>query len=216
MLNAGYALSDVTAALCKRWDIGIELLPMSNDRIETHVTVDHDGERKAMHFQQWWLEHKAEIPAQSFAFVGADTAIAAPGVIAALSEADAIVFAPSNPVVSIAPVLAVPGIKEAVMQRPVVGVSPIIAGAAVRGYADACLRAIGVETDASAVARHFGARAQGGLLNGWLVDDSDHHVCAALTDEGIVTKAVPLWMRDVPTASAMAEAALTLAQDLNA
>jgi LPPG:FO 2-phospho-L-lactate transferase len=78
------------------------------------------------------------------------------------------------------------------------------------------LRAIGVETDASAVARHFGARAQGGLLNGWLVDDSDHHVCAALTDEGIVTKAVPLWMRDVPTASAMAEAALTLAQDLNA
>lgn len=216
MLNAGYALSDVTAALCKRWDIGIDLLPMSNDRIETHVTVDHDGERKAMHFQQWWLEHKAEIPAQSFAYVGADTATAAPGVIAALSEADAIVLAPSNPVVSIAPVLAVPGIKEAVMQRPVVGVSPIIAGAAVRGYADACLRAIDVETDAAAVARHFGARAHGGLLNGWLVDDSDHEVCAALTDEGIVTKAVPLWMRDVPTASAMAEASLLLAQDLGA
>ena len=78
------------------------------------------------------------------------------------------------------------------------------------------MRAIGVETDAAAVARHFGARAQGGLLNGWLVDGSDLQSCAALTDEGIVTKAVPLWMRDVPTASAMAEAALMLAQDLGA
>jgi LPPG:FO 2-phospho-L-lactate transferase len=94
---------------------------------------------------------------------------------------------------------------------PIVGISPIIAGAAVRGMADACLAAIGVATDAGAVARHYGARAQGGLLDAWLVDEADESLVSELVANGIAADAVPLWMRDLDTASALAAAAIAAA-----
>ena len=130
--------------------------------------------------------------------------------------ADAVLIAPSNPVVSIGTILAIPGISEAIAEThaPVVGVSPIIGGAVVRGMADACLHAIGVETDAAAVARHYGTRAGGGLLDGWLVDEADASATAALNAEGFRSEAVPLWMRDADTSAALATAALDLAASL--
>ncbi len=157
MLDAGYPLSAVTEALCARWQPGLRLLPMSDDRVETHVLVDReDGRgRHAIHFQEWWVRHRAALPAYGFVQVGVDEAKPAPGVLEAIAAADVILFPPSNPVVSVGTILAVPGIRDAVRSAPgqVVGLSPIVGGAPVRGMADACLTAIGVPTSAEAVGR---------------------------------------------------------------
>src|SRR5690349_14155366 len=137
MLDAGYPLSAVTEALCHRWQPGVRLLPATDDRMETHVVVSTDGQQRAVHFQEWGVRHRAAIAAERFVFVGADTAKPAAGVLDALVRADVVLLAPSNPVVSVAPILAVPGIRAAIVDgtAPVVGVSPIIDGAAVRGMA---------------------------------------------------------------------------------
>ena len=210
MLAAGQPLSAVTAELCRRWQPGVRLLPMSDDRVETHVLIEQDGIRRSIHFQEWWVRLHAEIPALEITPDGAAEATPAPGVIDAIEAADVIVFPPSNPVVSIGPILAVPGIREAVSGKTVVGVSPIIGGAPVRGMADACLTAIGVPTTAAAVAAHYGA----GLLDGWLVDEQDK---AAVDDpalDGIAVRAVPLYMRDLAATAEMARAALDLAAEV--
>ncbi|WP_199439462.1 2-phospho-L-lactate transferase [Umezawaea beigongshangensis] len=212
MLNAGYPLSAVTEALCARWKPGVRLLPMSDDRVETHVVIDdpETGEPRAIHFQEWWVRHRAEIPARSFASVGADEATAGPGVLEAVAGADAVLVAPSNPVVSIGTILAVPGVADALRKTSagVVGVSPIIGGRPLRGMADACLSAIGVESTADAVGRHYGSRqcSDDGLLDGWLV-----HSGETGDVPNVAVRAVPLLMTDVPATAAMARAALELA-----
>jgi LPPG:FO 2-phospho-L-lactate transferase len=212
MLDAGYPLSAVTEALCARWQPGVRLVPMSDDRVETHVLVDRDDGpgRHAIHFQEWWVRHRAALPAYGFVQVGVDGAKPAPGVLDALAAADAVLFAPSNPVVSVATVLAVPGVRDAVRSAPgqVVGLSPIVAGAPVRGMADACLTAIGVDTSAEAVGRWYGSRAWAdGVLDGWLVDTAD----AGAEVPGVRVRAVPLMMTDEAATAEMARAALALA-----
>ena len=182
MLDAGYPLSAVTEALCRRWEPGVRLLPMTDDRVETHVVIEDEKGRRAVHFQEYWVRLHAEPAALDVVPVGAPDAKPAPGVLEALSAADVVLLPPSNPVVSIGTVLAVPGIRDALRATaaPVVGLSPIVGGAPVRGMADKVLAAIGVETTAEAVARHYGARAAGGLLDGWLVDSTDADAAAAL------------------------------------
>jgi LPPG:FO 2-phospho-L-lactate transferase len=219
MLRAGYPLSHVTAALCNRWQPGLRLLPMSDDPVETHVVIPTDDgddagdERQAVHFQEWWVRRHATPDAFEFAFLGADQAHPGPGVVEALTTADVVLLPPSNPVVSIGAILQVPGIRPALVgtPAPVVGVSPIVGGAPVRGMADACLRAIGIETSAAAVAEHYGARGRGGLLDGWLVDESD---ASATAPPGVTQTARPLLMTDVDAAAAIAGAALELALEL--
>jgi LPPG:FO 2-phospho-L-lactate transferase len=208
MLSAGYPLSDVTAALCERWQPGVRLLPMTDQRCETHVVVDLDGARRAIHFEQWWIKHHASMPAQEFVQVGVDEAKPAPGVLDAISDADVVLISPSNPVVSIGTILGVPGIKDQLRatSAPVVGLSPIIGGAPVRGMADACLPAIGVEVSAEGVGRHYGARSGDGVLDGWLIHETD---IAEIT--GVQVRAVPLLMTDDETTAAMVRAALELA-----
>ena len=203
MLDAGFPLSQVTAALCERWRPGAVLLPMSDDRVETHVVVDLPDGRRAIHFQEWWIKHHAALPAHSIVAVGADEAAPAPGVLEAIEAADVVLLPPSNPVVSIGTCLQVKGIREALVAKRVVGLSPIIGGAPVRGMADACLSAIGVVTSAEAVGRHYGS----GLLDGWLVDTTDEGV----TVPGVEVRAVPLLMTDLDATAAMARAALDLA-----
>ncbi|HEV2888601.1 MAG TPA: 2-phospho-L-lactate transferase, partial [Jatrophihabitans sp.] len=99
MLAAGYPLSDVTAALCQRWQTGIRLLPMTDERCETHVVIADNGSRRAIHFQEWWVRHRAGIPALEFVQVGLESARPAAGVVAAIEQADLVLIAPSNPVV---------------------------------------------------------------------------------------------------------------------
>ncbi|RBY77815.1 2-phospho-L-lactate transferase [Geodermatophilus sp. TF02-6] len=210
MLDAGYPLSQVTAALAERWQPGVELLPMSDQRVETHVVVadPETGRRRAIHFQEWWVRHRAEPDAEAFVQIGVDTAKPAPGVLEALAGADAVLLAPSNPVVSVGTVLGVPGVREALLAAPgrVVGVSPIVAGAVVRGMADRCLPVVGVPVSAEGVGRHYGARSAGGLLDAWLVHTGD-----PADVPGVDVRALPLLMSSPEATAALARAALDAA-----
>ncbi|MFC3687775.1 2-phospho-L-lactate transferase [Aquipuribacter hungaricus] len=213
MLGAGWTLSQVTAALAERWQPGVTLLPMSDQPVETHVLVD-DPDRRAVHLQEWWVRMRAGVPAHGFPLLGLDRAVAAPGVLDALREADVVLLPPSNPVVSLGPVLAVPGVRDAVRgtRAPVVGVSPVIGGAAVRGMAEQCLAALDVPCTAGGVA---GLLVD--LLDGWLVDDVDLDATREdLSGTGgrggrPETVGTDLLMRDVAGAARLAGEALGLA-----
>lgn len=210
MLDAGYPLSQVTAALAQRWQPGVTLLPMSDQRVETHVVVtDPDtGRPQAIHFQEWWVRHRAALDASAFVQVGVDEARPAPGVLEAFAAADAVLLAPSNPVVSVGTVLGVPGLREGLLASParVVGLSPIVGGDVVRGMADRCLPVVGVEVSAEGVGRHYGSRADGGLLDAWLVHETDR-----ADVPGVDVRAVPLLMDSPEATAAMARAALDAA-----
>src|ERR1700761_9063342 len=209
LLRDGHPLSAVTEVLCQRWQPGVRLLPMSDEKIETHVTLQ-DEARTVVHFQEWWVRMHAATPAARIDASGADQARPAPGVLEAIEAADVVLFPPSNPVVSVGTILAVPGIRAAVSAKTVVGVSPIIGGSPVRGMADACLAAIGVDTSAAAVATHYGPE----LIDGWLVDDQDKPAADDPALAGIEVRALPLLMRDLPAPTAIARAALDLALEL--
>ncbi|GAA3830568.1 2-phospho-L-lactate transferase [Sphaerisporangium flaviroseum] len=204
MLNAGYPLSAITEALCTRWEPGVRLIPMTDDRAETHVVVNDEQGRRAIHFQEWWVRLRASVPAEQIILVGADDAKPAPGVLEAIAEADVVILPPSNPVVSIGTILQIRGIREALEAKTVVGVSPIIGGAPVRGMADACLTAIGVQTSAQAVLELYGSR----LIDGWLVAEQDGDVAL----DGVRVLARPLLMSDLDATTEIALAALELAR----
>jgi len=210
LLAGGHPLSAVTEILCRRWQPGIRLLPMSDDQIETHVLIDDGDGRRYVHFQEWWVRMHAQVPAAAIVPAGAAGARPAPGVLDAITGADVVLFPPSNPVVSIGTILAVPGIREAVAARTVVGVSPIIGGAPVRGMADACLTAIGVPASAAAVGAHYGA----GLIDGWLMDNEDKAAAADTALTGIEVRIMPLYMHDLAATADIARAALDLAAGL--
>ncbi|MBS2939052.1 2-phospho-L-lactate transferase [Nocardioides sp. J2M5] len=218
MLEAGYTLSQVTEALCRRWQPGVRLLPMSDDRVETHIAVadpDSPSGRRVVHFQEYWVRMHAAVPAEAVLVVGQDQATPAPGVLEAISEADLVVLPPSNPVVSVGTILGVPGVREALRSTPapVVGLSPIVGGDHVRGMAAQVLAAIGVEVSAAAVGLHLGARSAGGVLDGWLVDERDADQVAVLEAAGLRARAVPLMMTDHDATAAMAAAAVALARE---
>jgi LPPG:FO 2-phospho-L-lactate transferase len=226
-LGSGYTLTQVTAALCAHWQPGVRLLPMSDDRAETHVVVDDpeggtapDGTalRTAIHFQEWWIRYRAGLRAHGFVVVGIDTAKPGPDVVDAIMSADVVLFPPSNPVVSIGTILQVPGIADAIRATtaPVVAVSPIVGGAPVRGMADACLAAIGVATSAAAVAVHYGARANGGLIDAWLVDTADAASVDDVASHGIRCVAEPAMMTDIEATARIAAACLEVAAEIRA
>jgi LPPG:FO 2-phospho-L-lactate transferase len=213
-LGQGLSLSEVTARLCARWglpDHGVRLLPMTDSPVETHVIIggEEQSPQRAVHFQEWWVRMNAAVPAQRFVAVGMDSATPAPGVLDAIREADIIVLPPSNPVVSIGIILGVPGVRDALRDSaaPVVGVSPLIGGAPVRGHADVCLSTIGVESTTQAVAGLYAD-----FLDGWLIDDAD--APAVGFDSRLEVTTRPLWMRDLETAADIAGAALDLALKL--
>ncbi len=215
MLDAGYPLSAVTEALCARWQPGVRLLPMTDDRVETHILVDDPDEasgQRAVHLQEYWVRLRAQVPAHAVVPVGLEKATAGPGVLAALREADVVVLPPSNPVVSVGTILGVAGIRDALRatSAPVVGLSPIVGGHHVRGMAEQLLATIGVEVSAAGVAEHYGARSAGGLLDGWLVDTADADLVERVRATGMAATAVPLLMTDPETTAAMARAALDL------
>lgn len=218
-LGAGFTLTEVTQALCDRWQPGVRLLPMSDNRAETHVVVDDPSGattpddaplRIALHFQEWWIRYGAKLPAHEFILVGGDTAEPGPDVIASILEADLILLPPSNPVVSIGTILQIDGIAEAIRATaaPVVGVSPIIGGAPVRGMADACLTAIGVPTTAAGVAEHYGARTDGGILDTWVIDTADADSAPEIASLGIECVVTSTLMTDLDAAATLAQRCL--------
>jgi LPPG:FO 2-phospho-L-lactate transferase len=214
-LGQGLSLSEVTARLGARWglpDRGVRLLPMTDSPVETHVIIGGQGQspQRAIHFQEWWVRMRAAVPAKKFVAVGMDRAAPAPGVLDAIREADIILLPPSNPVVSIGIILGVPGVRDALRgsAAPVVGVSPLIGGAPVRGHADVCLTAIGVNSTTQAVAGLYAD-----FLDGWLIDDAD--APAVGFGSRLEVLARPLWMRDLETAADIAGAAFSLALKLS-
>jgi LPPG:FO 2-phospho-L-lactate transferase len=220
MLEAGYPLSAVTEALCRRWltpvwGEGLRLLPMSDDRVETHVAIadpESPSGLRVVHFQEYWVRLRAQVPAEKLIFVGLEESRPGPGVLEAIADADVVILPPSNPVVSVGTILGVPGLREALRttSAPVVGLSPIVGGTHVRGMAEQMLTSIGVEVSAAGVAGHYGARKAGGILDGWLVDETDAGEVAAVEALGIACRAVPLMMTDLDATAAMAAAALDL------
>lgn len=222
MLEAGFTLSQVTEALCRRWlepvhGSGVRLLPMTDDRVETHVAIadpDSPSGRRVVHFQEYWVRLRASVPAETVLVVGQDAASPAPGVLEAISDTDLVVLPPSNPVVSVGTILGVPGIRDAVRATPapVVGLSPIVGASHVHGMAAQMLASIGVEVSAAAVGIHYGPRSRGGVLDGWLVDERDADQVARLEEAGVRARSVPLMMADHDATAAMAAAAVDLVQ----
>lgn len=199
MLQAGYGLKDVTAALAKRW-LGeqdtLTLWPMTEDRVETHIVIEEDDATRALHFQEFWVRHHAAPPVRSVAQVGIEDSRPTTGLDEVYARADLVLIAPSNPVVSIGPILAVPGMRELLLATgaPIAGFAGILGGAPVLGMADKLLPAIGVEVDAAAVGLHYGARDAGGLLDAWIMHLSDHESLPRLDEAGMRAEAVDLMM----------------------
>lgn len=200
-LRAGAALSTVTAEIADAWALGLRLLPVTDDPVRTRVTVT-EGE---ISFQEYFVQRQHEVPVSAVRFDGADAARPAPGVLDAIVEAARVVIAPSNPIVSIEPVLVVPGVRAAVQARrdDVVAVSPIVAGAALKGPADRLLRELGHESSVVGVARLYLPLA--GTL---VVDEADAHHAPAVEAEGLRCVVAPTIMRGPEEAAALAKVVL--------
>jgi LPPG:FO 2-phospho-L-lactate transferase len=165
-----------------------------------------------VHFQEYWVRLRAEVPAEAVLVVGQEQATPGPGVLDAIAGADLVLLPPSNPVVSVGTILGVPGLRDAVRATaaPVVGLSPIVGDHHVRGMAEQLLTGIGVEVSAGGVGLHYGARSADGVLDGWLVDTCDEQHLSALEGAGLRARAVPLMMTDPAATAAMAAAAVEL------
>ena len=200
-------LSEVTTEVTAAWGVAIRVLPMSDDRVETRVTVPgpRPGTSEEIGFQEWFVARRHDVVVESVRFEGADEAQPAPGVLDALGAGDRVVLCPSNPLVSIAPVLAVPGVADAVRARrdDVVAVSPIVAGAALRGPADRLMSDLGHEPSVVGVARLYAS-----LAACLVVDEADADLAPAVEAEGMRCVVAPAVMRGRPEAAALARAVL--------
>lgn len=206
-LREGAALSQVTAELGERLGIRCRLLPASDDPVRTWLdVVEADGAPASVPFQRYWVALRAEPAVKQIHFRGADRARPAPGVLEAIAGADLVVICPSNPVVSILPILAVPGIDQALRERRdrIVGISPIVEGAPLRGMADKLMPAAGLEVSAAGA-----AGAYRGLLAGWVIDRRDAGLEPRVAaDMGIRVVVTDTIMVDDAAAERLARAAL--------
>ena len=205
----GATASEAIARVAARFGVRERLLPVTDDPVETRILcVDAaTGAELDLHFQEYWVRRRGADPVKEIRYRGARGARPAPGVLDAIADADAVVLCPSNPVVSIGPILAVPGVREAIAARRtrVVGVSGIVGGAPVAGMADKLMPAAGIEVSAAGVAAHYE-----GLLGAWLVDDLDRATIPAIEALGIRAAATDTIMTDDDAAEAVARAALAL------
>ena len=205
-LAEGLPLSAATRAIASRFGVTARILPMSDDRIETRMDVVQAGDARDLHFQEYWVRRGAQDEVKAIRFAGVDDARPAPGVLEGISAADVVVLCPSNPVVSTGPILAVPGIREAVASRPVVGISPIVGGRPLAGMADRLMPVVGLEVSAVGA-----ARAYAGLLDAWVIDAADERLADRVREElGVRVAVTDTVMRDDGIAEAIARRALEL------
>lgn len=202
-------LSQVTAEIARAWGVRSRVLPMSDQRIETRITVagPTPDTSEELGFQDWFVGQRHAVAVQAVRFEGADDAEPAPGVLAAIAEADRVLVCPSNPIVSIGPVLAVPGLREAVAARrdDAVAVSPIVAGAALRGPADRLLADLGHEVSVVGVARLYAPYAAT-----LVVDVADAHLAGAVEAEGVRCVVARSVMHGPAEAAALARTVLSV------
>lgn len=234
LITAGYSATEITAALSQRWlaDTPITLLPMTDQRVETHVVIADEQSpsgQRAIHFQEFWVRLHAEPVVRQVLHVGIEQAHATTAVTEAIGGADLVLIAPSNPVVSIGPILATHGVRAALRSTaaPVIGFSPILGGSPVLGMADKLLPAIGVDVDAAAVGLHYGTRtrtdqtrgdgqlsgtftAGKGILDAWVMHVSDAGSVDAVGSSGLPATAVPLLMSTPEHTAAFISAGVAL------
>jgi LPPG:FO 2-phospho-L-lactate transferase len=204
-LNEGATLSQVTAEIAERWQVPVVIAPMSDDPVETRVTIAGGTE---IGFQEYFVGRRHDVPVEKIRFAGIDAASPGPDVLDAIKQAELVVICPSNPIVSIGPVLAVPGISEAVAARrpDVVAVSPIVAGHAIKGPADRMLAELGHETSVVGVARLY-APVAGTLV----IDERDADLADAVEAEGLDCVVAPTVMHGPTEAAALARTVLNAA-----
>ena len=205
-LARGASLTAVTASIAAAWDLRLRILPASDDPVRTMVTVlDLDGAEREVGFQEYFVGRRHDVPVTAVRFAGAEQAEPAPGVLAAIADAAVVVIAPSNPIVSIGPVLAVPGVREAVTaaRAHVVAISPIVAGVALKGPADRMLRELGHDASVVGVARLYAPFA-----NALVIDEADAAAAAAVEAEGVHAIVVPTVMATPERAAALARTAI--------
>lgn len=201
-LREGAPLSQVTAEIAQSWNLDLTLLPMTDDRVRTRITVrDANGEATELAMQEWFVGARAEPPVISVRFEGADAARPAPGVLEALERADTIVICPSNPVISIGPILAVPGIRDVLVRRRarVVGVSPIVGGAPVKGPADRLMGPLGIEVSCVGVAREYAE-----ICSSLVIDAVDTARAGEVEAAGLHAVVTDTMMRSPEIAAALA------------
>ncbi|MCB0975825.1 MAG: 2-phospho-L-lactate transferase [Acidimicrobiales bacterium] len=205
-IHEGATLSEVTAEITAAWGIQARLLPVTDDRVSTMLTVaEGDEAGREISFQEYFVKRRHEVAVSSVRFDGAATAAPAPGVISAIESAEMLVIAPSNPLVSIDPVMAVPGVRAAIEARSstTVAVSPIIAGAALKGPADRLLRELGFRSSASQIAELYSP-----LAATLVIDEADRDLADEVAAAGVVPVVAPTVMHDVGAAADLAETIL--------
>lgn len=208
-LSEGATLSEVTAELSGRLGAALRVLPMSDDPVRTRLTLAAPaGGAPAgaeVAFQHYFVRLRHDVPVSSVRFDGASSARPSPGVLDAIARAETVIACPSNPVVSLGPVLSVPGVEEALRarRRDVVAVSPIVAGAALKGPADRLLKELGHESSAVGVARLY-AHWAGTLV----IDEQDRHLAGRVEAEGIRCVVAPTVMSDRARSAALAKVVL--------
>lgn len=211
MLAEGVPLHEATARIAARFDLQILLLPMTDDPVHTSIRVRTTAGEAEMHFQEYWVRHRALMDATAVTLAGGDDARPAPGVLDAIAGADAILVAPSNPVVSIGTILAVPGVRQALRgaHAPVVGVSPIVGGAVIRGMADRLMPVVGAEVSARGVAGLYAD-----FMDGLVIDQVDADAGASIEQLGVRAELAQTMMHTPDDAAALAKTALAFAERL--
>ncbi len=203
-LAGGLTLSEVTSRIAARFEIEAAILPMSDQRVETRLDVVDQGRERDLHFQEYWVARGARDDVKAIRFEGVRAASPAPGVMDAIAGADAVVICPSNPVVSVGPILALAGLREAVAARPVAGISPIVGGRPLAGMADRLMPVVGLEVSAVGAAMSYE-----GLLDAWVIDEADARLAGRVRDEvGARVAVTDTVMRDDEVAERLARTAL--------
>lgn len=204
-LRKGETLSQITHDFCRSWGIKHCILPMSDDPVPTWV----DTERGELQFQEYFVRFQCQPQVKGFSFRGIDKAAPAPGISEALSQADAVVICPSNPWVSIDPILSVPGIRAAMEKHLVVAISPIIAGQTVKGPAAKMYSEMGIEPSALAVAKHYKT-----LLSGFILDEQDQQQTEAIEELGLCALVTDTIMKSIPDRARLARDTLQFIERL--
>lgn len=204
-LKAGDSLSKITVDFCRAWGVRESVLPMSDQPVRTMVDTD-EGE---LGFQEYFVERGCEPRVRGFRFAGIEKAGPTSAALSAIQQADLVVICPSNPWVSIAPILALNGIRDALANKPVLAVSPIIGGKAVKGPADKMFTELGIEPSPLAVAQHYGK-----LLRGLVIDNVDSSQNKAIEELGIMPLVTDALMRDRPDRKRLAAEVLDFGSKL--
>jgi LPPG:FO 2-phospho-L-lactate transferase len=205
LLKEGASLSQVTERFCKMLAVGVKVLPASNNLTPTWVQTDIG----LLPFQEYFVQRQCQPAVRGFHFENVENAIPAPGVVDAIREARLVLIAPSNPWVSIDPILSIAGIKDAIRGKVTIAVSPIISGQAVRGPAAKMYTEMGIQPSALAVAQHYA-----GLLSGLVIDRVDEALKIDIYQLGIKVLVTDTWMRSVNERKELAKKVLEFGKSL--